>query len=144
MSSVKSPKRIVNTFLQPFEKRAVNWLVARLPSWASPDLLTGAGLLGAAIVFLGYVLTHLNRNFLWLASLGFLLHWFGDSRDGTLARYRNLQRPRYGFYVDHAADALGELLIALGLGLSPYVRFDVVLLITGDNHHESDRFEPFG
>jgi phosphatidylglycerophosphate synthase len=100
-----------------------------MPPWVSPDLLTGAGLLGAAVVFLGYVLTHLSKNFLWLASLGFLLNWFGDSLDGTLARYRNMQKPRYGFYVDHAVDALGELLVALGLGLSPYLRFDVALLV---------------
>jgi phosphatidylglycerophosphate synthase len=129
MTSVKSPRRVVNTFLQPLERRIVDWLVARLPLWVSPDLLTGAGLLGAAVVFWGYALTNLNKNFLWLASLGFVLHWFGDSLDGTLARYRNIQKPRYGFYVDHVVDALGELLIALGLGLSPYVRFDVALLI---------------
>lgn len=129
MSSVKSPRRVVNTFLQPLERRVVNWLAAHMPSWVSPDLLTGAGLLGTTVVFLGYLLTNFSKNFLWLASLGFVLHWFGDSLDGTLARYRNRQKPRYGFYVDHAVDALGELLIALGLGLSPYVRFDVALLL---------------
>lgn len=129
MSNVKSPRRVINTFLGPLERQVLVWLAARMPSWVNSDLLTGVGILGATVAFLGYVLTNFSKNFLWLASLGFVLNWFGDSLDGTLARYRNRQKPRYGFYVDHVVDALGELLVALGLGLSPYVRFDVALLM---------------
>lgn len=66
--------------------------------------------------------------FLWLASLGFVINWFGDSLDGTLARYREIQRPRYGFFIDHTVDAVIEIMIVLGLGLSPYVRFDLAAL----------------
>jgi phosphatidylglycerophosphate synthase len=94
----------------------------------TPDTLTVVGVVAAFIIFAGYTLTIYNRNFLWLASFGFILHWFGDSMDGTLARYRKIERPRYGFFVDHIADALSEALVFISLGLSPYVRLDIALL----------------
>lgn len=75
-----------------------------------------------------YILTGLNRNFLWLASLGFVINWFGDSLDGTLARFRGIERPVYGFFIDHITDAVGQVLIFLGLGMTPYVRFDIACL----------------
>jgi phosphatidylglycerophosphate synthase len=80
------------------------------------------------MIFVSYSLTHLSPNFLWLASLGFILNWLGDSLDGTLARYRHIERPRYGFLVDHWVDAISTLLIFMGLGLSPYVDLTVALL----------------
>jgi phosphatidylglycerophosphate synthase len=70
----------------------------------------------------------LDRNFLWLVNLGFVINWFGDSLDGTLARYRHIERPVYGFYVDHTVDVYVEIMIFLGLGLSPYVRFDLAAM----------------
>jgi len=73
----------------------------------------------------------LSRNsnyFLWLASLGFVINWFGDSLDGTLARYRHIERPIYGFFIDHITDAVSQVMIFLGLGLTHYIRFEVACL----------------
>jgi archaetidylinositol phosphate synthase len=120
--------RINDTLLGNMEKKALLWLAARMPAWVVPDTLTFLGLLASFIIFLSYSLTFYDKAFLWLASFGFLLNWFGDSLDGTLARYRKIERPRYGFFVDHMIDAVSEVLIFLGLGFSPYLRFDLALL----------------
>lgn len=114
--------------LGPLERPALAWLAAHMPAWITPDILTGIGTLGAAMIFVGYWLSSLNRLFLWLAVLGIVVNWFGDSLDGTLARFRKIERPRYGFFVDHTVDAFNECLIVIGLGLSPYVRFDIACL----------------
>ncbi len=104
------------------EQVAIGWLVARLPAWASPDRLTAIGIAGAVITFVGYVLGAASVHFLWLANLGLVIHWFGDSLDGSVARYRKIERPRYGFFIDQNVDVLGNLLIGGGLALSSYVR----------------------
>jgi len=114
--------------LGPLERPALLWLAARMPAWVTPDMLTGLGLFASILIFVSYCLTNLDRNFLWLASFGFILNWFGDSLDGNLARFRKIERPRYGYFVDHIVDAVSEVLIFLGLGLSPYVRFDLASL----------------
>jgi phosphatidylglycerophosphate synthase len=129
MADIKSHQRVNNILLGSLERPALNWLAARLPAWVNPDILTGVGVFGAVLVFLGYILTNYNNNFLWLASLGFIINWYGDSMDGTLARYRNIQRPKYGYFVDHTVDAFNEVLVFLGLGLSPYMRFDLACLL---------------
>jgi phosphatidylglycerophosphate synthase len=95
----------------------------------TPDTLTVIGVLGGVIVAAGYALTNYSPWFLWLASFGFVINWFGDSLDGSLARYRDIQRPRYGFFIDHTVDALIETLIVLSMGLSPYIRFDLAALV---------------
>jgi phosphatidylglycerophosphate synthase len=76
----------------------------------------------------GYILSNYSPGFLWLASLGFIINWFGDSLDGTLARYRRIERPMYGYFVDHAMDALCQFLIILGMGLSPYISYNFASL----------------
>jgi phosphatidylglycerophosphate synthase len=91
-------------------------------------MLTIVGVLGAWVIFGGYVLANRHPGFLWLASLGFVINWFGDSLDGSLARYRKIERPMYGFFIDHTVDAANETIVFLGLGLSPYVRFDLACL----------------
>jgi len=120
--------RVINSLLGKQEKRLLIWLAARMPAWVVPDTLTALGIVAAVLIFLGYALTFYNKYFLWLASFGFFLHWFGDSLDGTLARYRKIERPRYGFFVDHILDTVSEAFIFIGIGLSPYVRFDLALL----------------
>ncbi len=125
MADIKPHKRVNDILLGPLERPALQWLAARMPPWVNPDILTGIGILGAVIIFASYCLTNINPVFLWLASLGFVINWFGDSLDGTLARYRKIERPKYGFFIDHTVDAFSELLVVLGLGLSPYVRFEV-------------------
>lgn len=117
--------RVNNILLGALERPALLWLARRIPAWVTPDELTGLGLFAAVVIFAGYILTNLDKNFLWLASFGFVLNWFGDSLDGTLARIRHIERPRYGYFVDHTIDAFSEVLVFLGLGLSPYLNFKV-------------------
>jgi len=128
MADIREHRRVLNTITGPIEKRTLLWLASKMPAWVSPDILTGIGVIGSFIVFLGYWLSGRDAAFLWLASLGFVVNWLGDSLDGTLARYRHIERPTYGFYIDHAVDSYVVILIFLGLGLSPYVRFDVACL----------------
>ena len=124
----QSHTRINDTLLGSSEKKALLWLAARMPAWVVPDTLTLLGLFASVLIFVSYALTNTNRAFLWLASFGFVLHWLGDSLDGTLARYRKIERPRYGFFVDHIIDTISEVLIFIGLGLSPYLDFNLALL----------------
>jgi phosphatidylglycerophosphate synthase len=128
MPNVDSHKRVNDILLGPLERPALQWLSARMPSWATPDVLTGIGVLGALITMLGYIASNKNPIYLWFASFGFIVNWFGDSLDGTLARYRHIERPKYGFYVDHTVDAFCQVLIFLGLGLSPYIGFNIACL----------------
>jgi archaetidylinositol phosphate synthase len=128
MAELKPHKRVVDILLGPLERPALQWLAAHMPGWMNPDILTGIGILGSISIFAGYCLSNLSPGFLWLASLGFVINWFGDSLDGTLARYRKIERPKYGFFVDHTVDAFSELLVVLGLGLTPYVRFEVACM----------------
>ncbi len=120
--------RVNSSFIGALEKKALLWLAARMPAWVVPDTLTAIGLLASFLIFASYALTYFDKRFLWLASLFFVLNWFGDSLDGTLARYRKIERPRYGFFVDHIIDSISEVLIFIGLGLSPFLRFDLALL----------------
>ena len=129
MKDIKSHIRINDILLGPLERPALRWLAARQPAWVTPDTLTWVGILGAVMVAVGYVLSNVSNNYLWLASLGFVINWFGDSLDGTLARYRKIERPNYGFFIDHAVDAITEVVIILGLGLSPYLRFNLAALL---------------
>ena len=124
----QNQKRINDTFVGAVEKKALLWLAERMPAWVVPDTLTAVGLGASFLIFLSYALTAFSPAFLWLASLGFLIQWFGDSLDGTLARYRKIERPRYGFFVDHMIDGVSEVVIFIGLGLSPYLRFDLALI----------------
>ncbi len=120
--------RIQQNLLAAGERRLLNWLCARMPAWVTPDKLTGFGVLGAVIVFLGYALSGSQATTLWLTFLGYFVQWFGDSMDGSLARWRKIERPKYGYFIDHSVDGLVILLILAGMGLSPYVRLDVALL----------------
>lgn len=104
-------------------------MAQRMPEWVNSDFLSFIGFLGALTIAVSYALTRLSPAFLWLASLGFFINWYGDSLDGTLARVRNTQRPVYGFYLDHTLDCISELLMFTGLGLSPLMDMRVALLI---------------
>jgi phosphatidylglycerophosphate synthase len=128
MSKSKEHKRVNDILLGPLERPALQWLCAHMPSWMTPDLLTFIGIFGSVIIFAGYVLTNVGPGFLWLASLGYVINWFGDSLDGSIARYRKIERPKYGFFVDHTVDAFSQVLIFVGLGLSPYVSYEMATL----------------
>lgn len=120
--------RIQQNVLAASERRLLNWLCARMPRWVTPDKLTGFGVLGAVLVLFGYALSGWQKHMLWLAIVGYAMQWFGDSMDGSLARWRKIERPKYGYFIDHSVDGLVILLILAGMGLSPYVRLDLALL----------------
>ena len=125
MSSINSHRRVNDILLGSFEKSILQWLAARMPVWITPDVCTIIGLMSALGIATSYALSIYNRNFLWLASFGFVVHWLADSLDGTPARYRNIERPIFGFFVDHTVDAISVTLIVLGLGMTPYVSFNI-------------------
>lgn len=121
-------ERIQENLLARAERRLLTWLCARMPDWVFPDLLSITGMLGAAMIFGGYLASSLSRDWLWLSIAGYLVHWFGDSLDGSLARFRKIERPRYGYFLDHSFDGLATMLIVSGVGLSPYLLTETALL----------------
>jgi archaetidylinositol phosphate synthase len=125
MSDIKDHTRVNDIFLGPLERPALQWLAVHMPKWVTPDMMTVTGIFGALVITLGYGLSQYHPAFLWLSTLGFIINWVGDSLDGTLARYRHIERPKYGFFIDHVTDVLTEIIIILGLGLTPYIKFSV-------------------
>lgn len=121
--------RTSGSILARAEKRVLQKLAAALPPWVMPDHLTGLGLLASTLIGVGYMYTNQDARWLWLVNAAILLNWFGDSLDGTVARYRKTERPRYGYYLDHLTDAYSTLAIGLGLGFSPYMLLSVGLAI---------------
>ncbi len=129
VADFQSPDRILTSILAARERALLNWLCPRMPGWVTPDRLTAVGTIGIAIASLGYVASNWRPEFLFLASVGVAMNWFGDSLDGSLARHRRIERPRYGFFLDHSVDAINMLIFAAGLGLSPYVSMDAALFL---------------
>ena len=111
------------------EKRVLTRLARRMPAAVTSDHLTILGTVAAVAVAAGYALAATSPHWLWLSSAALAANWFGDSLDGTLARVRKAERPRYGYYLDHAVDAFTTTLIGVGIGLSPFVSLPVGLLI---------------
>jgi len=111
------------------EARVLESIAKRLPSRVKPDHLTALGVLASIGIAAAYVLSNGDSAWLWAASALLVVHWLGDSLDGTLARVRRSERPRYGYYLDHLADAFATAAIGLGLGLSPYMLLAVGLAI---------------
>jgi archaetidylinositol phosphate synthase len=103
------------------EARVLDWLARRLPRRVTPDQLTILGVLAAFGIAAAYLLSNRDPAWLWAASALLVVHWLGDSLDGTLARVRKAERPSYGYYLDHLVDAVATAVIGLGLGLSPYM-----------------------
>lgn len=112
-----------------FEKWFLPRVAARLPAWVLPDHLTGLGVVAATAVALAYGASNRNPAWLWAGNAALVVHWLADSLDGTLARVRHIERPRYGFYLDHLTDAYSTCAIGLGLGLSPYMLLSVGLAV---------------
>jgi archaetidylinositol phosphate synthase len=127
VNAFRPGSRIQTSFLARGERKLLNRLCHSLPKWVTPDHLTAAGVIGAILTAAGYAASNLNPYFLFLASLGLIVNWFGDSLDGSLARYRKTERHRYGFFLDHSMDAVSNLIISVGLGLCPYVGMDAAL-----------------
>jgi archaetidylinositol phosphate synthase len=117
----QNANRIQRSLVARAERKVLVWLAERTPAWINPDRLTLLGFAAQVMAGLSYALARTNRHWL-LIGIGFLaLNWLGDSLDGTLARVRQRQRPRYGFYVDHMVDSIGSLALMGGLALSGYM-----------------------
>jgi phosphatidylglycerophosphate synthase len=123
----QAPKRIQTNMLARRERQLLNGFCGIMPAWVTPDHLTVLGVVGAVISAIGYAATHLHPAFYLLASFGLVLNWFGDSLDGSLARYRKTERPRYGYFVDHSVDVVNNFLIIGGLGLTPDISLSAAL-----------------
>ena len=120
-------RREMTFLLAGVERRVLQALAIRVPRTIRSNHLTAIGILGAAGAGGAYALTRYNPAWLWVASLMLGVNWVGDSLDGTLARVRGTQRPKYGYYLDHVVDAFSTAVIGLGIGLSPYVNLELAL-----------------
>jgi archaetidylinositol phosphate synthase len=120
-------KRELTFLLANLERPVLQWLAARVPRTVRSNHLTALGVLGATGAGVAYALTNQSHAWLWVASAMLVVNWLGDSLDGTLARVRGTQRPKYGYYLDHVVDAYSTAIIGLGLGLSPYVYLALAL-----------------
>jgi phosphatidylglycerophosphate synthase len=137
----QNARRVNQALTARLEKRALQWMAERAPSWVSSDQLTALGFgaqIGAAIC---YALTRFDRRALLLVIVCLGLNWLGDSLDGTLARVRRQERPRYGFYVDHMVDILGAVALMCGLGCSGLLHWPVAvamliafLILSGESY----------
>lgn len=123
----KNAIRLQRSLLTPIERRCLNWLAARMPSWVMSDHLTLLGFAAMFVAGLSYGAARWWPGALLLVNAMLALNWFGDSLDGTLARARNKLRPRYGFYVDHIVDAFGILFVMCGLASSGYMSVTIAL-----------------
>jgi phosphatidylglycerophosphate synthase len=122
-------EREPNFLFARLERRFLPWLAGKLPRWVLPDDLTAVGVLAAFGVCAAYQLSNEDSAWLWAASGLLVVQWLGDSLDGTLARVRKIQRPKYGFYLDHIVDAIATAAIGIGLGLSPFMLLSIGTLI---------------
>jgi len=110
------------------ERRLLRAIAARLPSALRSDHLTVLGVLGATGAGAAYALSTFSAVWLWAASAMLVVNWLGDSLDGTLARVRHHERPRYGYYLDHLVDAYSTVAVGVGIGLSPFVNLGIALV----------------
>jgi len=126
-AALPAARRVNQSLTASMEKRALQWMAERAPSWVSSDQLTLLGLSAQAGAGICYALSRHHRYALLAAILCLALNWLGDSLDGTLARVRCQQRPRYGFYVDHMVDAFGSVALMCGLGCSGYLHWQTAM-----------------
>lgn len=126
-ASFKDALRLQESLTAPIERKVLPWLAARIPAKINSDHLTLLGFLAMFLAGASYAIARTHRYGLILATLFLALNWVGDSLDGTLARLRNRQRPRYGFYVDHMIDTFGGLFLMGGLALSGFIDWRIAL-----------------
>ncbi len=146
-----SATRINRSLTAAAEKRALLWLAEHAPAWLSSDQLTVLGLAAQIAAGIFFALSRYSHLFLFAVILCVVLNWFGDSLDGTLARVRQQQRPRYGFYVDHVVDIFGTAALLLGLACSGMMHWQIAaaaligfLLLAGESYlatYTLSRFE---
>src|SRR5213080_2087822 len=121
ISNFHDAEREQTSILAPLERIALHGLVRRMPAAVNSDHLSVLGLVAMLLAGVFYAASRHNALWLHAVNVCVFLNWFGASLDGTLARYRNRLRPRYGFYVDHIIDTFGALFLIFGLALSGYM-----------------------
>jgi len=129
MAEFQNATRMLTSVLAPAEKRTLVWLAERMPKAINSDHLTALALVAMAAAGAFYAMSRVWPPALILVNVMLIINWFGDSLDGTLARVRNRQRPRYGFYVDHIVDCIGATFLLVGLAVSGYMHFTVALAL---------------
>ncbi|MGC2321538.1 MAG: CDP-alcohol phosphatidyltransferase family protein, partial [Terriglobales bacterium] len=117
-ASFNSARRVQESLSSGLEKKILLWLAARTPRGVNSDHLTLVGFAAQFLAGASYALAGRNKYALLAATFFIALNWLGDSLDGALARFRNQQRPRYGFYVDHIIDTFGAGFLMCGLAIS--------------------------
>ena len=127
-SGADAPRKKTFLLAKP-EAAALTWIAERLPARVLPDHLTAMGVLAALGIAITYVLSNDGNGWLIAGAVLLVVQWLGDSLDGTLARTRKIERPRYGYYLDHLVDAISTALIGIGLGLSPHALLASGMLI---------------
>ena len=126
---METAKREMTFLLANAELRLLRAIAATLPDRIRPNHLSGVGVVGAVGAGAAYALSAIDVRWLWVASLMLVVNWFGDSLDGTLARVRVTERPRYGYYLDHIIDAFNTAAVGVGIGLSPFVEIELALVL---------------
>jgi len=129
MTNFKDARREQTSLLAPLERAALRGLARRMPARVNSDHLSLLGLLAMLLAGVFYAASGTNPLLLHLVNICIFLNWFGDSLDGTLARFRDRQRPRYGFYVDHIIDTFGTMFLILGLAISGYMSERVAAVV---------------
>lgn len=129
METTKKAKRVNDSWSQSYEKKILYRLAKATPSWINSDHMTALGIVAAFIISIGYLLTHHSIWWLLLCNIGLVLHWYGDSLDGTLARVRDQERERYGYFIDHICDVWTIFIIAVAMGLSPLLQMETALFV---------------
>lgn len=119
--------RIQDSLVAGAEKRALVWMAKQMPNWINSDHLTALGFLSQCGAGVCYAVSRSHPGALVVGIFCLALNWFGDSLDGTLARVRDQQRPRYGFYVDHVTDTIAAAILMGGLAFSGYVHPGIAL-----------------
>lgn len=123
------PVRENRSFIAAEEQRLIRWFLNRMPSFVTPLILTGIGAAGAFIAAFALIACNWSNAWLVVLAIGITLNWFGDSLDGSLARHRGIERPRFGFLVDHTCDLFSQLVIIVAFGLSPFLSLFSALIV---------------
>lgn len=128
MTTPASHIRVNTGLLAGIERRTLLAMAHRLPRWLTSDHLSGLAFVALAGTGVAFIVAAERPRLLWLAVAGLAVNWFGDSLDGTLARVRGTERPRYGYYIDHVIDLMGTACLLAGLAVSPYMTATVALV----------------
>jgi phosphatidylglycerophosphate synthase len=122
-------RRLNRSFLAEAEQRAIRWILPRIPSSVTSLHLTIIGLVGSFLAGGALIGCNWSRKWLPVVIVGVALNWFGDSLDGSLARYRKTERPRFGFLVDHTCDLFSQIVIIVCFGLSPFLSLIAAFIV---------------